>query len=272
MKLYVIDNGKMWIERSGLLAEEGQSADGDLTPCAEWVDIPVGTFLIDHPEGLVVFDTACDPEGMSKNWPEYNKQVSPHEATEEDYLPARLKQVGVSPDDVKYVVLSHLHTDHVGCLKLFKNAEIFVNETEFKEALRQYATRKMEPAYIATDIKGWLEAGLNWHLVADGKTEYPLLRGLTILNFGPGHAYGMMGLLVELQASGNFLLVSDALYSPENLGPPVRLPGLVYDPLGYDATAKFIRNYAEKKNARILFGHDKTQFDSLEKSPDGFYQ
>jgi len=272
MKMYVIDNGKMWLDRAGLVAGLRTGTMDNKHPNAEWVDIPVGTFLFEHPDGLVLFDTACDPEGMAKNWPEYNKQVSPHEAAEGETLPERLAQLGYHPEDIKYVVISHLHTDHAGCLKLFKNAEVFVNEAEFTEALKIYALRDPKPAYILSDIKGWLDAGLHWNLVGSNEKEVRLLDGLTIVNLGSGHAFGMMGLLAELEHSGNFLLVSDALYAKENLGPPIRLPGLVYDSLGYTSTAKFIGKYAAQKKAQILFGHDKEQFTGLIKSTEGYYE
>jgi glyoxylase-like metal-dependent hydrolase (beta-lactamase superfamily II) len=256
----------MWLDRAGLVAPEQEGVE------TAWVDIPVYTCLFDHPAGLVLFDTACDPEGMSKNWPDHNKQVSPHEARDDEYLPARLAQLGVSPEDIKYVVLSHLHTDHAGCVKLFKNAEVYVSEREFTEALKQYALRSFGPAYIESDIKGWLDAGLRWKLVGEDVRELKLLDGLTIVNFGSGHTYGMLGLLAELPQSGSFLAVSDALYTKENLGPPVKLPGMLYDREGYLKTAAFIREYAERHRAKILFGHDKDQFSGLKTSASGFYE
>lgn len=268
MKMYIISCGKLWLEKSGLVADEsGASFFG-----AERVYIPVPVFLFEHPEGLVLFDTACDPEGMSKNWPELNKQVSPLIAEENEHLPARLKKLGIALDDIKYVVMSHLHTDHAGCLKLFKKAEVFVSEPEIVQTLKQLAIRDYKPAYIESDIKGWLEAELNWRLIDPAVKEYKLLPGLSIVNFSSGHTFGMLGLLAELPKSGNFLLVSDALYTKENMGPPVKLPGLVYDAEGYNNTAHFIRAYAEKHNAVILFGHDSAQFDSLVKSSEGCYE
>lgn len=267
MKMYVISSGRLWLEKSGLVAEPGAAEAG-----SERVYIPVPSFLFVHPDGLVLFDTACDPEGMSKNWPEYNKQVSPLIAEEDEYLPARLSQLGISPEDIKYVVMSHLHTDHAGCLKMFKNAEVFVNELELMETLKQYAIREYKPAYIASDIKGWLEAELNWHLIDPAVKEYELLPGLTIVNFGSGHTFGMLGLLVELPKSGNFLLVSDALYTKENMGPPVKLAGLVHDTPGYVRTAELIQEYAGVHHAAILFGHDTEQFESLVTSAEGFYE
>jgi N-acyl homoserine lactone hydrolase len=264
MKMHIIGCGRMLLDSSGLLETEPGAK-------TEWVDIPVSTFLFDHPDGPVLYDTACDPEGMSKNWPECNKSVSPHEAGPGEYLPERQKQLGLTPDDIRTVVISHLHTDHAGCLKLFKKARVFAAEREHTEALKQYALRQYQPAYIESDIKGWLDAGLNWRLVGAGEREVKLCDGLTILNFGPGHAYGMLGLLAELRDDGNFLIVSDALYTKDNFGPPARLPGLVMDPAGYLETAETIRRYAEVHRAAILFGHDKAQFAGLRTAPQGFY-
>jgi glyoxylase-like metal-dependent hydrolase (beta-lactamase superfamily II) len=263
--MYVISCGKLWLEKSGLVG-------GDMAGGSERVYIPVPVFLFDHPEGRVLFDTACDPEGMSKNWPEMNKQVSPLIAGADEHLPARLKQLGISPEDIKYVVMSHLHTDHAGCLKLFKKAEVFVSDIELMQALKQLALREYKPAYIESDIKGWLASELNWRLVGSEVKEYELLPGLTIVNFGAGHTFGMLGLLAELPKSGNFLIVADALYTKDNLGPPVKLAGLVHDEEGYIHTAEFIREYAEKHNAAILFGHDSAQFELLVKSTEGYYE
>ena len=38
-------------------------------------------------------------------------------------LPARLDMMGVGPDDIDYVVLSHLHCDHAGCVGIFPQVE-----------------------------------------------------------------------------------------------------------------------------------------------------
>ena len=268
MKMYVIDCGRMLLQESGLVADQPDIPAG--TP--KWVDIPICTYLFEHADGYVLFDTACDPEGMTKNWPEQSKQTAPYEAEAGAYLPERLKQLGVSPDDVRYVVQSHLHIDHAGCLKLFKKAEVFINESELMQVLKQYALRAYQPAYVESDIKGWLDAGLRLNLVSEEEKEIKLLEGLTIVNFGLGHAFGMMGLLVELEKAGNYLLVSDALHTEENFGPPVRLTGVYVDAPGYIETAEYIRKYAEEHHAVILFGHDKKQFESLIHSTDGFYE
>ena len=54
-------------------------------------------------------------------------------------------------------------------------------------------------------------------------------------------------------------------------GPPIRLPGLVYDSLGYTATVKRAVEFAKKHRATILYGHDSAQMEALKQAPAGFY-
>jgi N-acyl homoserine lactone hydrolase len=271
IKMYILDNGFLSLDKVNMVAGNNMATTENKHPTADWIDIPVMTNLIVHPEGLILFDTACDPKGMSENWPEMSKKVSPYEVPVGGTLPERLEQLNIRPEDVKYVVMSHLHTDHSGCLGLFKNAEVFVNDFEFTQSLKVYATREDRPAYSFSDIKAFIDAGLNWHTIDNSVKEYKLLDGVTILNFGPGHTFGMMGLMVELENSGNFILCADALYTSDNFGPPMRFPGMMYDTLGYAATWRFITDYAKCHNAKVIFGHDKAQFDGLKKSTEGYY-
>lgn len=50
--------------------------------------------------------------------------------TQEKTLEESLKELGFLPDDIKKVILTHLHWDHTGNLHLFKKADIYVNKEE----------------------------------------------------------------------------------------------------------------------------------------------
>lgn len=270
MKLYILDNGWETLDKSFFIAGANTATASNRTPKHEWVDIPIQAYLIEHEEGYILFDTGCDPD-WEKNWPPIIAEQSPYYVTEEQQILNRLKQLGISPDDIKYVVLSHLHVDHAGNLYQFKNAEVYVNETEFVTTLKRYVTGEDMDVHVPVDIERFIAAKLRWRLLKDEEKELELVKGVTLLNFGSGHSYGMVGMKLELENTGNLLIVADAIYFEENVKPEIKVPGILYDSLGYKKTAKYILDYAEKTNSRIIYGHDMKQFNTLIKSTEGYY-
>ena len=101
--------------------------------------------------------------------------------------------------------------------------------------------------------------------------EFDLTPSLKILNFRPGHSYGMLGLLVQLDSGKKYLLAADTIYTKGHMGPPVQIAGIAYDDEGYVRTVERIRETAEREHAEILFGHDMEQFGTLVKSENGYY-
>lgn len=270
MKLYILDNGWETLDKSFFIAGANSGTASNKNPTNEWIDIPIQAALIEHEDGYILFDTGCDPD-WEKNWPPFIAEQSPYYVTEEQHLLNRLSQLGVTPEQIKYVVISHLHVDHAGNLHRFKNAKVFVNENELLYTLRGYATGRELDVHVPSDIKHFLDAGLDWEPVPNDVRELEIAKGVKILNFGSGHSFGMMGLKVELKNSGSILLVADAIYCEENIKPEIKVPGILYDSLGYKRTAAYIIKYAEETNSRIFYGHDIAQFRTLKKAPDGYY-
>ncbi len=226
------------------------------------ITIPVEAFLIEHEAGAILFDAACDPEGMAGGWPEAFR-ACPYVVEEGGYLPERLAELGIAPDDVRFVVASHLHLDHAGCLKYFTKARIYVDSDEFTKTLCAFFRKEGLGAHVPSDIEGWLDADLKWVPLQSDIGELELAGGVSILNFGPGHSWGMLGLYVDLPQSGSFLLVSDAAYTDASFGPPPIMPGFLEDREGYIATLARIERLASERNAQIVCGHDLAGFRSL---------
>lgn len=273
-KLYVLDTGTMKMDKGFMVAMHNPATINNPNPPAEFIEFPVYAVLIDHPEGMILFDTGCNPEGMGEEgrWPEGVQTMFPAFQDESCYLINRLEQLKVQPKDIKYVVSSHLHLDHAGCLELFTEATIIVHDTELANTMKQYAMTKDMGAYIWADVQAWVEKDLNWKTIMPHEDEIELAKGIKILNFGPGHAWGMIGLHVELPGEGGIILASDAVYSEENYGPPAKIPGIIYDSVGYLSAVDRIKKYAERTNSKVWFGHDAKQFRSFIKSTEGFYE
>ncbi len=117
MKLYVFDGGHAHLPDMNHLTPDRN--------VGKPVTIPLLMFLIDHPKGLVVFDTGVDTD----------KPGDPFlEASPEQRLDRQMQRLGYQPGDVRNVILSHLHLDHVGCMPLFPDATFIVRRQELRAA------------------------------------------------------------------------------------------------------------------------------------------
>ncbi len=272
-KLFVLDLGRMRMARGSffgdLVAEDPSASD--------MVEFPISAYLIEGPDGRVLFDAGCHPDAMTPNgrWSEdFQSRFpwTPGPDVEACHLPNRLEQLGLGPDDIKHVVLSHMHSDHAGCLEFFAKSQVIVHRAEFDVALDYHRRRDPDSSYAWKDVEQWLELDLNWRFVADHEKELPLTEMATLLNWGAGHAAGMLGLDVSLDDTGHVILASDAIFTLKNFGPPARLPGYPVSAAGAARTVEKIRARAERLNAQVWCGHDMDQFMSLRRSTKGWYE
>jgi N-acyl homoserine lactone hydrolase len=277
LKLHVLDLGKLRLDKNFMVANTTVATGKNPNPRGQVVDIPVSAYYIEHADGNVLFDTGCNPGwgGPNGRWPvDGLQELFPHIGGEECQLPARLDMMGVGPDDVDYVVLSHLHCDHAGCVEYFRKAKIIVHEDEFAGAFRQYGLQDHNSPYALKDLEAIIKAQLSWREIGREEPDQKLVEGVRLLNFGPGHARGMLGLMVTLRSQQGVILCSDACYTAENYGPTAKQPGIAYDSLGILRTVRRIQALAADSGAAVWFGHDADQFATVRKatSGEGFYE
>ena len=270
MKLYVLDCGTLFMDEQVLAPGKNNATAMHRDRPAQWVMAPVTAYLVEFPGGYALYDTGLHEDTLKTHAPELGQDgASTFVASKENFFPERLRHLGLGPDDITHVVQSHLHTDHAGYMHLFTNAEIIVNEGEFTTGLKNWALKADVGPYGWDDFGRFLDAGLSFNLLGAEIKQYKIAEGITAFNFGPGHSFGNLGLFVELAGSGNYFIVSDALYNDYVID---RLPGFVYDSIGYLKTARFITQFAKEHDAMIVYGHNRDQFTGLVKSTEGFYE
>ncbi|RQM83921.1 MBL fold metallo-hydrolase [Staphylococcus xylosus] len=274
MKIYVLDNGRMKMDKNLMIANSNKATTDDPEAKNEMHEFPIYTVFIDHPEAKILFDTACNPNAMGENgrWVNTTQKAFPYFADESCHLPNRLEQINVDPKEVDFVVASHLHLDHAGCLEYFTNATIIVHDDELNGTMQTYARNQQEGAYIWADIDAWIKNNLKWRTIKKEEDNLKLVEGVRILNYGSGHAWGMIGLEIESAELGTIILASDAIYTKESMGESLKPPGILYDSIGWTKSVEKIKRLAEEKGAQIWFGHDGEQFEGLRKSNDGYYE
>jgi len=100
MRIWFLDSGSLVIDQAHITWNQG---------CGTPVRFPVYSVLIEHDDGLFLFDSGYELELV--------KAVLPFELPEqtpEQTIPAQLALCGFAPEDVSTLVMSHLHFDHVG--------------------------------------------------------------------------------------------------------------------------------------------------------------
>ena len=134
MKLYILDNGWLEGDSNWIVAMSVYGTLEDKTPPVKWISIPVYCVLIDHPEGKILFDTGCHPDAMNGYWPSNLRSCFPYYYSDNQRLVNQLKLTGINPQEIKTVILSHLHLDHAGNSHLFRQADVYVHKKDYDYA------------------------------------------------------------------------------------------------------------------------------------------
>lgn len=229
--------------------------------------------LLDHPtEGKIMLDLGFHPDSMLGRWSEEKKKFTTWTYNERQNFMYQLLLCGVDPKDVKKVVLTHMHQDHIGCTYLFPHAEIFFPASELKsDAARRWLTATNEqraamPSAAELGIHPDLDCDVhNYHFLPD--EDYELCEGVTLISL-PGHTMGTMGVLLDLENSGPILYASDALMVPGNYQDPPVPPGKVADMGLYLSSVEKIRKLQAETGCEIWYGHNFPQFKSLKHAPE----
>jgi N-acyl homoserine lactone hydrolase len=264
-KLHVLDCGSMSCDLTWLLLKPGRNirprAEKDKP--VEWYPCTTHAVVVETPEGTMLWDTSC-PRDWEERWvPTGLHEFFPYDrVTEEQYLDRRLAQLDLGPEDLDYVVFSHLHFDHAGNARMFAGAgpRLVVNDKEREFALGFEGL--FTGAHLKTDYEG-----LDFETVS-GDTEF--LPGVTLVE-APGHTPGTMALKVDLADEGTMIFTSDAIYMGDSYGPPAVPAAIVNDLSQWYASVEKLRGIAEQSDAAVIFGHDAEQLWSLRRSPDGYY-
>jgi len=266
MKLYILDTGYLETDKNGVVA--CATIGTRTTPYVknEWIKLPVMSFLIETDEGYILYDTGSNPEAMNGYWQKTMQEIYPLYQTKEQRLENQLALCGVKPEDIKTVILSHLHLDHAGNLQLFPHADIYVPKMDYLNGLAAVHMNP-DPEKHGGYIKGDMERpAKQYHLVTD---EFEIAPGVEVINM-PGHTEALLGLVVHLE-SGTIILPQDCVYTSEIYGPPARLSGFMNDSVAFLKSVEKVRTLQKKYNAKVIFAHDWEFFQTLDLAPK-FYE
>jgi N-acyl homoserine lactone hydrolase len=226
----------------------------------QWTEpLPIYAFAIEHPEGVIVVDTGetarASQPGYFPRWHPGLRAFSEWVEPEQEIGP-QLERLGIRPRDVRWVVLTHLHTDHAGGLHHFPDNDILVTRTELefgsglRGRLRGYVANKHWPA--------WFDPTL---VELEPEPFGPFPQSLRLTEAGdvtlvpvPGHTPGQIGVLVE-DGDHTVFLAGDSSYT-QDLMLRGKADGVGADEGAERLTHQWIRAYAAANPAVYLVAHD----------------
>lgn len=239
---------------------------GKYEPQTHLTNTPFYGVLIDHPTaGLILYDTG-DPN--KENWPEALRPLCDVVDEPGKNIVDQLALLGYKPEDVKHVIISHMHIDHIGGLHYFaKTATIYVNKVEFEYALGLTHQSDDDNAF-GFYVRSLVDVMAKKVVLIEEDQE--LFPGVHLINV-PGHVPGLMALRVELE-SGDILLTSDAANMASNYFEGVP-GGIVADGDAAKASVAKLKEIQKKHkiaDEKVIFSHDEAQFAKLVKAPKWF--
>ena len=225
-------------------------------------------YLIEHPtEGLILYET-----GAGEDYPEIVGPPVQDVFSRVDYdksmnLDAQIALTGHKIEDVKMVIIGHLHLDHSGGLEHFKgkNVPVYVHELELKYAFYSVATKTDVGVYLPH----YLTFDINW--VPVHGSYYEIAPGLN-LHHSPGHTPGLMIMQVNLKNSGTWIFTSDQYHVRENFEDDVPQGWLARDHAAWVRSHQMIKGLKRRTNGKVVLGHcwDTVKALGLEFAPKAY--
>lgn len=247
MRIWLLDSGTLVIDQAHITWNLG---------CGTPVRFPVYSVLVEHDEGLFLFDSGYDLEHVRAVLP-----FELPEQTPEQTIPAQLALCGFSPSDVGTLVMSHLHFDHVGGNRHLPDARVLIHAREIAQG------RACEPFERLGYSDGTWDHERARLVPITGDQE--VAAGLH-LRETPGHTVGHYSLLVTPESASNMLFPFDVVYTADAYERGIQA-GFHIDPVAGVRSIARIRALAEEHGAQIFFTHDIDAWGTYRHAPD-FYE
>jgi glyoxylase-like metal-dependent hydrolase (beta-lactamase superfamily II) len=259
MKFRLLDLGRLDYDEGFPLAGGGVSTASEPSPPVARRTVAISASLIEHPKiGPVLFDTGAPPN-YEELWPPIIQELfAITRYDSEHHLDAALEAAGYGVEDIKAIVLSHLHLDHAGGLEFFRGRDIpiYVQGDELRNAFYGVATGEDLGAYLPH----YLDFSFNWQPLAGEFIE--LFDGFCLYRL-PGHTPALQGLRLDLANSGTFFCTSDQFHLQDNYAGPQPLGWLLRDYAAWWRSYRQVKMLAERTGARLVFGHDADVLEEL---------
>lgn len=190
------------------------------------VELPVHFVLIEHPLGKVLFDAGASPriQREANRFPFFlYRSLAPLDCREDHQASALLGDIGTAATDIRLVILSHFHPDHIGGVRDFPEAVFLF----WRKSYDNLKNRGLLGGFLRGFLKGLLPAdfeprsryldGAVWVRLepefAPFDSAWDVFEDRTVFAVPlPGHVEGHVGLLIRAE-DATYFLVGDACFT-----------------------------------------------------------
>lgn len=214
-------------------------------------------YLIAHPKGTLMWDTGfsdelagmADGKKVSENFHVYLKKP----------VAAQLKEIGVAPESVNFLGLSHMHFDHIGNVGLFPKATLLMQKEEYESAFGPDAAK------YGNDAKNYPTLAANPSQQLNGDFDV-FGDGTVVIKREPGHTPGHQGLFLKLKKTGNVMLSGDLAHFTKNWENK-RVPSFNFDKDMSVKSMEEIAAFIKANKAKFWIQHDLEQNEKIKHAP-----
>ena len=215
-------------------------------------------YLIKHAQGWMLWDTgnadriAALPSGLSAAGGAITAYMKKP-------LVESLKEIGVTPADIKHFAMSHAHGDHSGNANYFTAATLYVQRAEYA------AMFGPEPQKFGFITANFEKLRANPAMIVDGEHDV-FGDGTVVIKAAPGHTPGHQVLVVRLPKTGPVMLSGDMVHLQYSWTYRV-VPSFNFDIPRSMETIDAMKAYAQNTNTQLWINHDLEQNAKIPKAP-----
>lgn len=248
-KIYAFDGGSIRVNNKNLFAQDN-TYKGDTITLAD------AFYVIKHPNGILVWDTGLPERLVGKD--SVTTADGAFKLFRRDSITTQLAKIGVKPEDVNYIGLSHIHFDHTGGASHFDKATWLVQKRtlDFMESDSIIGNSFYEPESLVS---------LSEKKVING--DYDVFEdGSVVIKYLPGHTAGHQALYIDLGQSDPVVLSGDIYHFRKNRAGGI-VPQINYNIQESQESLKKFEEFVKSKRAKVYIQHDMQDFKNMTKAP-----
>ena len=250
-ELSIISDGRFWLDGGTMFGVVPKVMWNKLIPVDELnrVELSLNCLLIETPEGNVLIDT-----GINDKLKDRFKEI--YKMDRDITFVESLNRMGFKPENIDFVINTHLHFDHCGgntikkdgkLIPTFPNAKYIVQKQEWSDATD--SNERTKASYLKENFMPVKESGQL--MLVDG--NYEVLPGIKMIMTN-GHTKGHQSVLIESKGE-KAIYLGDLIPTASH----IKIPYIAaYDlfPLAVVEKKKEILEQAIKEKWLLIFEHD----------------